>query len=136
MPPSDLTSEAHKLFSAVIAMSNYGMNSRSVISTKDMFSGESGGSVQAGVGIFFQQENDGNVYVKTIVSGGAAEREGTVSVGDVIVAVDDREVVGEPLAVLRNLILGQQGTTVKLTFQRREVLPQSGVSAADGLTGL
>ena len=30
--------------SAVTAMSNYGMNSRSVISTKDMFSGESGGS--------------------------------------------------------------------------------------------
>ena len=25
-------------------------------------------AVQAGVGIFFQQENDGNVYVKTIVS--------------------------------------------------------------------
>ena len=25
-------------------------------------------AVQAGVGIFFQQEGDGNVYVKTIVS--------------------------------------------------------------------
>ncbi len=28
--------------------------------------------------------------------------------------------IGEPLPVLRNLILGQQGTTVKLTLQRRE----------------
>jgi C-terminal processing protease CtpA/Prc len=109
--------------------------------------------VQAGVGVFFQQEVDGNVYVKTIVSGGAAERDGLIQCGDIIVAVDDREVhlliellifvweklyyvpnavigqsldywtgqvIGEPLPVLRNLILGQQGTTVKLTLQRRE----------------
>jgi len=54
------------------------------------------------------------------VSGGAAERDGTVMVGDVIIAVDDREVIGEPLAVLRSLILGQQGSTVKLSLQRRE----------------
>eukprot|EP00293_Proteomonas_sulcata_P004189 CAMPEP_0184318020 /NCGR_PEP_ID=MMETSP1049-20130417/100097_1 /TAXON_ID=77928 /ORGANISM="Proteomonas sulcata, Strain CCMP704" /LENGTH=63 /DNA_ID=CAMNT_0026637629 /DNA_START=29 /DNA_END=217 /DNA_ORIENTATION=- len=54
-----------------------------------------GDSVQAGVGIFFQQEGDGSVYVKTIVSGGSAEREGSVRVGDKILAVDDREVVGD-----------------------------------------
>ena len=123
---------------------------RSMMSTKDMFSGESGGSVQAGVGVFFQQESDGNVYIKTIVSGGAAERDGTCQVGDMIVgecscglrfaravctglrvtlfplrpgrlvltratyafvAVDDREVLGQPLAALRGLILGFQGTS-------------------------
>jgi hypothetical protein len=49
-------------------------------------------TVQAGVGVFFQQESDGNVYVKTIVSGGAAERDGLIQIGDIIVAVDDREV--------------------------------------------
>lgn len=49
-------------------------------------------TVQAGVGIFFQQEADGSVYVKTIVSGGSAEREGAVRVGDMILAVEDREV--------------------------------------------
>ena len=48
--------------------------------------------MQAGVGVFFQQEADGNVYVKTIVSGGAAERDGLIQIGDIIVAVDDREV--------------------------------------------
>ena len=47
--------------------------------------------MQAGVGILFQQEADGSVYVKTIVSGGSAEREGTVRVGDMILAVDNRE---------------------------------------------
>lgn len=30
----------------------------------------------SGVGVFFQQESDGKVYVKTIVSGGSAERDG------------------------------------------------------------
>jgi len=45
------------------------------------------GSVQAGVGIFFQQETDGNVYIKTIVSGGAAERDGTCQAGDMIVGI-------------------------------------------------
>ncbi len=50
-------------------------------------------TVQAGVGVFFQQESDGNVYVKTIVSGGAAERDGLIQIGDIIVAVDDREVI-------------------------------------------
>ena len=31
-------------------------------------------------------------------------------VGDMIIAVDDREVMGEPLSALRNLILGNQGS--------------------------
>ena len=44
------------------------------------------------MGIFFQQEADGSVYVKTIVSGGSAERDGLVRVGDMILAVDGREV--------------------------------------------
>lgn len=72
----------------------------------------------AGVGIFFQQEGDGSVFVKTIVNGGSAEREGSVRVGDLIVAVDDRDVVGEPLATLRGLILGPQGSLVTLAFER------------------
>ena len=34
------------------------------------------GTGMSGVGIFFQQEGDGKVYVRTIVSGGSAERDG------------------------------------------------------------
>ena len=68
--------------------------------SNNVFSGESGGpgllsldvfllsvalndcarAVQAGVGIFFQQEADGSVYVKTIVSNGSAERDGVAQV--------------------------------------------------------
>lgn len=77
--------------------------------------------MQAGVGIFFQQEGDGSVVVKTIVSGGSAEREGSVMVGDQILSVDQHRVVGEPLSVLRGLILGPQGSYVKLSFQRKDL---------------
>uniref|UniRef100_A0A6T8JUY2 PDZ domain-containing protein n=2 Tax=Hemiselmis andersenii TaxID=464988 RepID=A0A6T8JUY2_HEMAN len=91
------------------------------MNSSNVFSGEGGGPVQAGVGIFFQQEGDGSVVVKTIVSGGSAEREGSVRVGDQILSVDEHKVVGEPLSVLRGLILGSQGSFVKLTFQRKDM---------------
>mmetsp|Transcript_4317 Transcript_4317/g.10779 ORF Transcript_4317/g.10779 Transcript_4317/m.10779 type:complete len:358 (-) Transcript_4317:288-1361(-) len=90
------------------------------VSGSNVFSGEGGGPVQAGVGIFFQQEDNGTVVVKTIVSGGSAEREGSVQLGDHIIAVDDQKVVGEPLHALRGLILGPQGTYVRLAFARKE----------------
>jgi hypothetical protein len=44
----------------------------------------------------------------------------TQQVGDQILSVDEHKVVGEPLGVLRGLILGPQGTFVKLTFHRRD----------------
>jgi hypothetical protein len=75
--------------------------------------------VQAGVGIFFQQDVGGFVVVKTIVKGGSAERDGTVFVGDRILSVDDRSVAGESLPVLRSLILGPQGSVVKMKFARQ-----------------
>lgn len=76
------------------------------------------------------------MYVKTIVSGGSAERDKTIHVGDSICRVDDRDCLHEPLPVLRksvflkmlhfflstfffpSMILGPQGTFVKLTFAR------------------
>ena len=75
--------------------------------------------VQAGVGIFFQQDAGGFVVVKSIVKGGSAERDGTVQIGDRILSVDDRSVAGESLPVLRSLILGPQGSAVKMKFARQ-----------------
>ena len=75
--------------------------------------------VQAGVGIFFQQDVGGFVVVKTIVKGGSAERDGTVQIGDRILSADDRSVAGESLPVLRSLILGPQGSAVKMKFARQ-----------------
>jgi hypothetical protein len=84
----------------------------------DHSSQETHAIVQAGVGIFFQQDVGGFVVVKTIVKGGSAERDGTVQIGDRILSVDDRSVAGESLPVLRSLILGPQGSVVKMKFAR------------------
>jgi len=86
----------------------------------------------SGVGIFFQQEPDGKVYVKTIVSGGSAERDGRVRVGDVICGVDGRDVIGEPVSVLRSLLLGQEGGFVVLTFARAVESTEAEADAVGG----
>lgn len=74
----------------------------------------------AGVGLFFQQTKDqkDRVYVKTVVKGGSADREGSVQIGDVIVAVDGQVVEDSDLVLLRALILGEVGTFVTLEFER------------------
>ena len=75
----------------------------------------------AGVGIFFQQDSDTNeVFVKTIVKGGSADRSGILRVGDVVVRVEHENVEGQPLSTLRTRILGQQGSFVTLGFRRRD----------------
>lgn len=92
--------------------------SSSLLSTKDMFSGElTSNTNKTGVGVLFQIDSEGRVIVKTIVGGGAADRtRGTgsheVRVGDFITRVDGRDVEREPMAVLKDLILGPQGTQV------------------------
>jgi hypothetical protein len=134
--------------------------SSSLLSTKDMFSGElSSNTNKTGVGVLFQLDADGRVIVKTIVGGGAADRtRGTgparpnpphssfpppapipphanssafkkvvhlpnisvfragsheIRVGDFITRVDSRDVEREPMTVLKELILGPQGTQVR-----------------------
>ena len=93
--------------------------------TKNMSDSDVSGMVAApslaGVGIFFQQDSETNeVFVKTIVKGGAADRSGVLRVGDVVVRVDHDNVEGQPLSTLRSRILGGQGTYVTLGFRRRE----------------
>jgi len=61
------------------------------------------------VGIFFQQDADtSEVFVKTIVSGGSADRSGVIRVSDVVVRVDHESVEGQLLSSLRSRILGRQ----------------------------
>ncbi len=75
----------------------------------------------AGVGIFFQQEPlTGKVYVANIVPGGSADRSGVIRINDVIVKVDEEDVQGQPLATLRNLILGKQ-----VIFSKSRIPPKS-----------
>ncbi len=43
---------------------------------------------------------------------------GRVRVGDVLCGIDGRDVIGEPMSILRSILLGQEGTSVVLTFAR------------------
>ena len=88
----------------------------------------------AGVGIFFQQEPmTGKVYVANIVPGGSADRSGVIRVNDVIVKVDDEDVQGQPLATLRNLILGKQVTIEFSVLLNKYLHRWAGILCCPGL---
>ncbi|EKX51880.1 hypothetical protein GUITHDRAFT_102495 [Guillardia theta CCMP2712] len=86
----------------------------------------------AGVGIFFQQDSDSNeVFVKTIVKGGSADRSGVIRMGDVVVRVDHDNVEGQPLAILRTGILGTQDEIDRLKRQNSHLETQKAHDAAE-----
>ena len=78
-------------------------------------------SQQPGVGLFFH-ESAGKIKVKTIVSGGSAERDGRIQVGDTLIAIDGVDVRGQSQAApfFKNLITGPEGSTVRLKMLRGE----------------
>jgi len=73
----------------------------------------------AGVGIFFQQEVNGEVFVKNIPPDGPAGKEGSVQNGDQVLMVGDRPVTKLTLMAMRDLIVGPMGTPVKLSLRRK-----------------
>jgi hypothetical protein len=80
----------------------------------------------SGVGIFFQvPENDqGVAYVQHIVPRSSAHRCGVIELGDELLAAGEvgqmpTNISGKGLLVLREKILGKQGTFVVLHFQRK-----------------
>ena len=76
---------------------------------------------EAGVGLMFNTlpSKPEEAFVKEIVFGGSAWREGFVQVGDIILSVDGQDVNGSDLARMRQLVLGEIGTFVTLQFLRR-----------------
>ena len=71
-----------------------------------------------GVGIVFQPDSTGALHVKSLAVGGPAEKCGLVNVGDVLHEIDGHHVYRKPVAQLAPLILGQEGTVVRLGLQR------------------
>ena len=59
------------------------------------------------------QESGSDIVVNHLIRGGSAERSGKVLAGDVIVAIDDKDVRGKGVSEMRNFIVGPEGSTVR-----------------------
>jgi len=76
----------------------------------------------AGIGLALMDAGDGqrHVYVQGMLEGGAACRDGTIRVGDVIRAVDGDDIAGLEHSVVRSKVVGAAGTTVRLRLTRSD----------------
>jgi len=97
-------------------------------------------NLTVGIGIGISETEAGSISVTNLTMGGPADVAG-LKVGDIIAAVDGRDVTGYSLKMVIDLIRGTPDTTVTLTVRRggalssftakRAVLPVSTVSATD-----
>ena len=73
-----------------------------------------------GVGITIQQQEDEQgIRVLQVTVGGPAEEAGVLA-GDALIAVDGQSIIGMDADEVKNLVRGEAGTTVELTFLRQE----------------
>ena len=81
--------------------------------------GHDNDEVLVGVGILMQQDPaDGALYIKSCVRGGAAARSGILHEGDRIISVDGQSCAEAKVAQAREMIVGIQGTTVRIVLQK------------------
>ena len=74
-----------------------------------------------GVGILMQQDpHDGALYVKSCVRGGSAQRSGQIAEGDRIMSVDGQTCAGTKVAQAREMIVGIQGTVVRIALRNAQ----------------
>jgi hypothetical protein len=73
----------------------------------------------SGIGLnFINDEVENQLRVKSILKGGSAEKNGNVRVGDILLGVGSKDVQGMPAPELRNVLRGEVGKAVLLTFMR------------------
>ena len=80
---------------------------------------------QGSVGIGIKEDSRKNFIVASMVPGGAAQRAGTLCVGDVIVGVDDRTSSAFTLAQLAQALAGPVGTLCKILVEREQGVASS-----------
>ncbi|KAJ1486673.1 hypothetical protein T484DRAFT_1943079 [Baffinella frigidus] len=81
---------------------------------------EAGAPVEklCGLGIAFKPNKQGTLTVKRLVPGGPAALAGTVESGDALHAIDGVNVIGMEKPQVADLLVGPQGSTVRLRFLR------------------
>ena len=75
--------------------------------------------VRCGVGVVLGENEAGQVAVRELERGGAAEASFVVVRGDVLYSVDDVAVAGIDVSEASELLLGSPGSVVKLEFRRQ-----------------
>jgi hypothetical protein len=80
----------------------------------------------AGIGLLMQQDLDpdasdgvgqNKVFIKSVVPGGACDRDGSIQVGDTVLSVNGENVVGLTVADIRERIVGPIGSQVSITLE-------------------
>eukprot|EP00293_Proteomonas_sulcata_P013039 CAMPEP_0184290374 /NCGR_PEP_ID=MMETSP1049-20130417/2650_1 /TAXON_ID=77928 /ORGANISM="Proteomonas sulcata, Strain CCMP704" /LENGTH=188 /DNA_ID=CAMNT_0026597517 /DNA_START=227 /DNA_END=793 /DNA_ORIENTATION=- len=94
---------------------------------------------QCGIGVVFRMDSHGALVVDSLVPGGPAwesSTNGGLQVGDVLQTVDGKNVYRWPVAQLAPLLLGPEGTIVRLGVQRTVPAgPENGAPAQPGSGG-
>mmetsp|Transcript_42596 Transcript_42596/g.106544 ORF Transcript_42596/g.106544 Transcript_42596/m.106544 type:complete len:152 (+) Transcript_42596:173-628(+) len=94
------------------------------------------GMCKVGIGAYFmkKEDNPNILQVKSVLRGSPSDAVKMISVGDAIDEVDGASAYGSSLAELADMLLGHQGTTVKLTFRRQADGQRYTVDLTRGIT--
>ena len=88
--------------------------------------GNDGGTGLAGIGLLMQQDLDpenpdgasqSKVFIKSVVPGGACDRDGSIKVGDTVLSVNGENVVGLGVSEIRERIVGPVGSEVTVGLE-------------------
>mmetsp|Transcript_11067 Transcript_11067/g.25909 ORF Transcript_11067/g.25909 Transcript_11067/m.25909 type:complete len:523 (+) Transcript_11067:19-1587(+) len=74
--------------------------------------------VKVGLGLVLRRNEEGRIFIKEIIHGFAAQRQGGVEPGDILVQVDDKLVDGFELDDIKHLTVGDIASYVTLTIRR------------------
>ncbi|MGM9661305.1 MAG: S41 family peptidase [Faecousia sp.] len=72
-----------------------------------------------GVGITIQQEEDDSGFLIVMITQGGPAQEAGLEVNDLLIAVEDQDVRGMTSDEVRELVRGEEGTSVALTVMRK-----------------
>lgn len=72
-----------------------------------------------GVGITIQQEEDDSGFLIVMITQGGPAQEAGLEVNDLLIAVEDQDVRGMTSDEVRDLVRGEEGTSVALTVMRK-----------------
>ncbi|EKX39251.1 hypothetical protein GUITHDRAFT_154494 [Guillardia theta CCMP2712] len=75
-------------------------------------------SHKVGLGLVLRVNNDGEIVIKELIHGYAAQRQGGLREGDVLVTIDGHKVQDYNLEEIKNLTFGEEGSLVTIDIRR------------------